>query len=106
MGVSGGIAAYKSVELLRLLIKEEAKVRVIMTKNALEFVGSLTFWALSRQPVCTRLFETVDDALSLLMQRDAGKMTSRGRYPKNSINYHTVNRLYNIAMIVNGGDDE
>jgi phosphopantothenoylcysteine decarboxylase/phosphopantothenate--cysteine ligase len=62
LGVSGGIAAYKSVELLRLLIKEEAKVRVIMTKNALEFVGSLTFWALSRQPVCTRLFETVDDA--------------------------------------------
>ena len=62
LGVSGGIAAYKSVELLRLLIKEEANVRVIMTKNALEFVGPLTFWALSRQPVCTSLFETVDDA--------------------------------------------
>ena len=43
LGVSGGIAAYKSVELLRLLIKEEANVRVIMTKNALEFVKPLTF---------------------------------------------------------------
>ena len=62
LGVSGGIAAYKSVELLRLLIKEEANVRVIMTKNALEFVKPLTFWALSRQPVCIGLFETVDDA--------------------------------------------
>jgi len=62
LGVSGGIAAYKSVELLRLLIKEEANVRVIMTKNALEFVGRLTFEALSRQPVCTSLFEKVDDA--------------------------------------------
>jgi len=62
LGVSGGIAAYKSVELLRLLIKEEANVRVIMTKNASEFVKPLTFWALSRQPVCTSLFETVDDA--------------------------------------------
>jgi phosphopantothenoylcysteine decarboxylase/phosphopantothenate--cysteine ligase len=62
LGVSGGIAAYKSVELLRLLIKEQANVRVIMTRNATEFVGPLTFWALSRQPVCTRLFETVDDA--------------------------------------------
>ncbi|MGD9334971.1 MAG: bifunctional phosphopantothenoylcysteine decarboxylase/phosphopantothenate--cysteine ligase CoaBC, partial [Desulfobacterales bacterium] len=62
LGVSGGIAAYKSVELLRLLIKKEANVRVIMTKNASEFVRPLTFWALSRQPVCTGLFETVDDA--------------------------------------------
>ena len=62
LGVSGGIAAYKSVELLRLLIKEEANVRVIMTKNASEFVTPLTFWALSRQPVCTGLFEAVDDA--------------------------------------------
>jgi phosphopantothenoylcysteine decarboxylase/phosphopantothenate--cysteine ligase len=62
LGVSGGIAAYKSVELLRLLIKEEANVRVIMTKNALEFVGHLTFEALSRQPVCTSLFDKVDDA--------------------------------------------
>jgi len=62
LGVSGGIAAYKSVELLRLLIKDEANVRVIMTKNALAFVGRLTFEALSGQPVCTSLFEKVDDA--------------------------------------------
>jgi phosphopantothenoylcysteine decarboxylase/phosphopantothenate--cysteine ligase len=62
LGVSGGIAAYKSVELLRLLVKEGANVKVIMTKNASEFVRPLTFWALSRQPVCTGLFETVDDA--------------------------------------------
>ena len=50
--------------------------------------------------------ETVDDAISLLMEKEAGNMTSRGRYPKNSVNYHAVNRLYNIALIVNGGDDE
>lgn len=62
LGVSGGIAAYKSVELLRLLIKGEANVRVIMTKNALEFVGRLTFEALSGQLVCTSWFEKVDDA--------------------------------------------
>jgi phosphopantothenoylcysteine decarboxylase/phosphopantothenate--cysteine ligase len=62
LGVSGGIAAYKSVELLRLLIKNGAKVRVIMTQNALEFVGSTTFEALSGQPVCTSLFEKDGDA--------------------------------------------
>ncbi|MEJ2658229.1 MAG: bifunctional phosphopantothenoylcysteine decarboxylase/phosphopantothenate--cysteine ligase CoaBC [Desulfobacterales bacterium] len=62
LGVSGGIAAYKSAELLRLFIKEGARVRVIMTRNALAFVGPITFEALSGQPVCTSLFEKSDDA--------------------------------------------
>ncbi len=62
LGVSGGIAAYKSVELLRLLVKQGANVRVIMTENAQRFVGPLTFEALSAQPVCTDLFEKNDDA--------------------------------------------
>jgi phosphopantothenoylcysteine decarboxylase/phosphopantothenate--cysteine ligase len=62
LGVSGGIAAYKSAELLRLFIKEGANVRVIMTQNAQAFVGPLTFEALSRQTVCTSLFEKSGDA--------------------------------------------
>ena len=62
LGVCGGIAAYKSVELLRLLVKKGADVRVIMTQNAREFVGPLTFQALSRNPVCTNLFENSGDA--------------------------------------------
>ena len=61
LGVSGGIAAYKSAELLRLLTKAGASVRVIMTRSACEFVGPLTFEALSGQPVCTSLFDR-DDA--------------------------------------------
>jgi phosphopantothenoylcysteine decarboxylase/phosphopantothenate--cysteine ligase len=60
--VSGGIAAYKSVELLRLFVKEGANVRVILTKNAQEFVGTLTFEALSGRSICTDLFEKNDDA--------------------------------------------
>ncbi|UCH23932.1 MAG: bifunctional phosphopantothenoylcysteine decarboxylase/phosphopantothenate--cysteine ligase CoaBC [Deltaproteobacteria bacterium] len=62
IGVCGGIAAYKSVELLRLLKKQDANVRVIMTRNARAFVGSLTFEALSGQPVWTSLFEERNDA--------------------------------------------
>jgi phosphopantothenoylcysteine decarboxylase/phosphopantothenate--cysteine ligase len=62
LGVSGGIAAYKSAELLRLFIKEGANVRVIMTQNAQAFVSPLTFQALSRQTVCTSLFENSGDA--------------------------------------------
>lgn len=62
LGVCGGIAAYKSVELLRLLVKQGAKVRVMMTESAREFVGSVTFEALCRQPVCSNLFEKSTDA--------------------------------------------
>jgi phosphopantothenoylcysteine decarboxylase / phosphopantothenate---cysteine ligase len=57
LGVSGGIAAYKSVELLRSMTKQGADVRVLMTKNACRFVGPLTFEALSGKSVCTHLFE-------------------------------------------------
>jgi phosphopantothenoylcysteine decarboxylase/phosphopantothenate--cysteine ligase len=62
LGVCGGIAAYKSVELLRLLIKEAAAVRVIMTANAAHFVGAMSFEALSRQKVVQNLFDGSEDA--------------------------------------------
>lgn len=62
LGVCGGIAAYKSVELLRLLTGQDAAVRVIMTQNALEFVGRMTFEALSGTLVCTSLFDKDTDA--------------------------------------------
>ncbi|MDM8516311.1 bifunctional phosphopantothenoylcysteine decarboxylase/phosphopantothenate--cysteine ligase CoaBC [Desulfobacterales bacterium HSG16] len=64
LGVSGGIAAYKSVELLRLLVKQDASVRVLMTKNACRFVGQTTFEALSDNRVCTSLFENNDSPIS------------------------------------------
>jgi len=57
LGVTGGIAVYKAVELLRLLQKQGAKVRVIMTRSAMEFVGPMTFQALSGEPVFADLFE-------------------------------------------------
>ncbi|MBT0586525.1 Lon protease family protein [Alteromonas oceanisediminis] len=47
---------------------------------------------------------TVDEAISLLMGMDAGQINTKGRYPKGSVNYHAVNRLYNIANIVSGAD--
>ena len=62
LGISGGIAAYKSVELLRLLTKQGADVRVLMTRNACRFIGPLTFEALSGKAVCTHLFEEGQNA--------------------------------------------
>ena len=57
LGVSGGIAAYKAAELVRLLVTAEAEVRVVMTRAAREFVTPLTFQTLSGHPVGTDLFD-------------------------------------------------
>ena len=56
LGVSGSIAAYKAVEVLRELTRRGAEVRVAMTAAAERFVASLTFATLSRQPVLTDLY--------------------------------------------------
>jgi phosphopantothenoylcysteine decarboxylase/phosphopantothenate--cysteine ligase len=56
LGVSGGIAAYKSVDVLRILQRRGHAVRVVMTRNATRFVGPATFAALSGHPVGVSLF--------------------------------------------------
>jgi len=62
LGVCGGIAAYKSVELLRLLQKSGADIRVIMTANAENFVGPMTFEAISGHPVFLGMYGNHQDA--------------------------------------------
>lgn len=61
LGVTGGIAVYKAVELLRLLVKAGAAVHVVMTKAATEFVTPLTFQTLSGNPVHTELFNLITE---------------------------------------------
>ena len=57
LGVTGGIAAYKALELVRLLKKEGAQVRVVMTKAACEFIAPLSFQALSGHCVHIELLD-------------------------------------------------
>jgi phosphopantothenoylcysteine decarboxylase/phosphopantothenate--cysteine ligase len=59
VGVTGGIAAYKAVHLVRLLIKAGHEVTVIPTEDALRFVGLPTWEAISRKPVTTSVHEDV-----------------------------------------------
>lgn len=56
LGVSGSIAAYKAAELARLFIKEGAKVQVVMTKHAMEFITPLTFFSLTGREVYHDMF--------------------------------------------------
>jgi len=62
LGVTGGIAAYKSAELVRRLREQGAEVQVVMTQGAQHFVGALTFQALSGRPVRTDLWDSADEA--------------------------------------------
>lgn len=57
LGVTGSIAAYKSALLIRLLVKEGAEVKVVMTPSARDFISPLTLATLSKNPVITELFE-------------------------------------------------
>ena len=62
LGVTGGIAAYKAAELVRELVRAEAKVYVVMTRSAQAFVTPLTFQTLSGNPVITELFSLVEES--------------------------------------------
>lgn len=59
VGVSGGIAAYKSVQIVRLLVQRGHEVHVVPTDDALRFVGLATWEAISRHPVTTSVHDDV-----------------------------------------------
>jgi phosphopantothenoylcysteine decarboxylase/phosphopantothenate--cysteine ligase len=57
LGITGGIAAYKAAILVRLLVKEGAQVKVVMTKLAKEFITPLTLATLSKNPILVDFFD-------------------------------------------------
>jgi phosphopantothenoylcysteine decarboxylase/phosphopantothenate--cysteine ligase len=90
LSVSGGIAAYKVIELLRLLTKVGADVHVIMTSAAQEFVTPLTFQTLSSNPVHTELF-------NLIAEREIGHISLADRADLFIIAPATANVVGKIA---------
>jgi phosphopantothenoylcysteine decarboxylase/phosphopantothenate--cysteine ligase len=60
VGITGGIAAYKTATIINILKKEGANVHVIMTKSATEFITPLTIRTLSKNPVVTDMFKETD----------------------------------------------
>ncbi len=71
LGISGGIAAYKSVELCRLLVKEGAYVIPVLTPASLNFVGEATWSALASEPAKRSLFEDSDPILHTRLGKSA-----------------------------------
>lgn len=74
LGVSGSIAAYKAVTLLRTLVQEGAEVSVAMTDSATRFVSPLTFGVLSRHPVATNIFTADQEMVHLTLPEHADVM--------------------------------
>ena len=62
VGLSGGIACYKGAEFVRALVKENARVHVIMTRGAQEFITPLTLQTLSAHPVATDTFDLTQES--------------------------------------------
>jgi phosphopantothenoylcysteine decarboxylase/phosphopantothenate--cysteine ligase len=90
LGVTGGIAAYKAIELLRLFTKAGATVHVLMTESAKEFVTPLTFQALSNNPVHTELF-------NLIQEQEIGHISLADRADLLVIAPATANSIGKIA---------
>lgn len=80
-----------------VVVPKSNQVNLMLNKQVLQAVKQGKFHIYT--------VETVDDALELLMDREAGELNTKGRYPKGSINNVAVNRLYSIASIVNGDTD-
>lgn len=79
-----------------VVIPASNKINLVLSKPVVEAIklGLFNIYAVA----------TVDEALSLLMGKEAGKLSKNGRYPKNSINWSAMNRLQAIANIVNGDE--
>ncbi len=90
LGVTGGIAAYKAAELLRLFVKAGADVHVVMTKAAQRFVTPLTFQTLSGNPVHTKMFNLID-------QREIGHISLSERADIMVIAPATANFIGKVA---------
>ena len=81
-----------------VIIPKSNQVNLMLDKEVLAAVKTQKFHIY--------VAETVDDALELLMNKEAGVHNTRGRYPKGSVNYMAVSSLLNIANIVSGADDD
>ena len=74
LGVTGGISAYKACEMVRLLIKEGAKVTVAMTKNAEKFVSKMTFQYLSGNKVLSNMYDENESEISHINIADSADL--------------------------------
>ena len=94
LGITGGIAAYKSCNIVRLLQKRGARVKVVMSEHATEFVGPLTFRALTNEPVAVGLFDDPSDPIHhISLAQEPDLVIVRPRRPISSPRWPTASPM-------------
>ena len=94
LGITGGIAAYKSCNIVRLLQKRGARVKVVMSEHATEFVGPLTFRALTGEPVAVGLFDDPSDPIHhISLAQEPDLVVVRPRRPTSSPRWPTASPM-------------
>ena len=94
LGIAGGIAAYKSCNIVRLLQKRGARVKVVMSEHATEFVGPLTFRALTNEPVAVGLFDDPSDPIHhISLAQEPDLVVVRPRRPISSQRWQTASPM-------------
>lgn len=97
LGITGGIAAYKSCNIVRLLQKRGARVKVVMSEHATEFVGPLTFRALTNEPVAVGLFDDPSDPIHhISLAQEPDLVVVRPRRPISSPRWQTVSPMTHL----------
>ena len=85
LGVTGSIAAYKAALLVRLLVKEGAEVKVIMTEMAKQFITPLTMATLSKNPILVEFYNpengswTLDKSYTILAGNSSNNLQIAGK---------------------------
>ena len=94
LGITGGIAAYKSCNIVRLLQKRGARVKVVMSEHATEFVGPLTFRALTNEPVAVGLFDDPSDPIHhISLAQEPDRWSWRPQRPTSSPRWPTASPM-------------
>ena len=105
LGVTGGIAAYKSVHLARQLTMRGARVDVVLSRGAGEFIGAVTFEAVTRRPVRRSLWEpdTALDHVTLGEQADLIIVAPATALYRSPMHPYTVGLLASRPLVGQGG---
>ena len=92
LGITGGVAAYKAAELVRLLVRQNVEVQVVMTQAACQFITPVTMQALSGRPVFTDLWDNrIDNGMAHIdLTRDSMSSWWHRPAPISSPSWRTV----------------
>jgi phosphopantothenoylcysteine decarboxylase/phosphopantothenate--cysteine ligase len=99
LGVSGGIAAYKAVDLASKMTAAGAQVRTVMTENALRLVGAKSFEAVTGEPVYTSMWEETQEYKTRLGEGDGNAVTTTGTPSRSRVGHISLADWADVVVV-------